>query len=170
MPRAQITHWSFVLTEGQGEIRDKALKGQEGCQTSWTLHYSHWTKIQNFLSIVQMDLISTGEPPSISIPGPSGFVVGRNEGHELCPSKTFLGFFIKASCTLHPPCCCCRDSCADGNWCVLSLPTQQFLHFSSGIASCIWKIKQTRTKCYKNFLASFIRPQCFSSDALSLFF
>lgn len=43
-----------------------------------------------------MDLISIGEPPSISIPEPSGFVVGRNEGHELCPSKTFLGFSLRA--------------------------------------------------------------------------
>lgn len=156
MPKAQITHWSAVLTEVQGEIRDRAIKGQGGCQTSWTLHYSQWIGIQNSLGIVQMDLISIGEPPSTGIPEPSGCVLGRNEGHALCPSKTWQVFSLRPRAHCTPP-CCCRDSCADGNWCVLSFPTQ-LPQCSSGIASCIWKrmaavaLLQTRTKCWKNFL------------------
>lgn len=153
MPKAWITPWSALLSEIQGEVRDKALKGQGGCQTSWILHYSQWIIIQNFLGIVQMDLIAIGEPPSI--PEPRGFVGGKNEGHALRPSKALLGFSLRPQACSIP--LLLQGQLCRWNWCVLCFPAQ-FLPFSSAIASCVWKLAsavaslQTRTKCWKKFL------------------
>lgn len=50
-----------------------------------------------------MDLISIGEPPSIGIPEPSGFVVGRNEGCVLCPPKHSRVFSLRPHAHSTPP-------------------------------------------------------------------